>query len=354
VSLSPVGIAVIGAGFMGEVYCEAITRLVKDARLVACAGGKRSAALAARHSVAHEPSPEAAFRRPDVQVAIIATPHSTHVPLTQGAAAAGKHVLVEKPMGRTVAECDAMLAACREAGVLLAVNKVTRFRESPAAAKRLIDEGAIGQVRMLRATVASAGLAASPDELQPWYLDPAEGSVYLDWGSHVCDVLRWLAGSEAVTAYGRFASYTHDIPKPDQSGMAEYAFASGAIAQVWMTSEVPPPGLRGGAEGHDVAQYIAVVSEGILECDMFGKLQLGKGDSWTVVAEQPLIDWVNAPFHENRIGGWARQVQDFVDCVRKGGSPLVTGEDGRAAVEMVEAAERSHATSSVVRLPLTD
>jgi predicted dehydrogenase len=353
VSQSPVGIAVIGAGFMGEVYCEAITRLVKHARLVACAGGTRSAALAAKQGVAHEASSEAAFRRPDVQIAIIATPHSTHLPLTLSAARAGKHVFVEKPMGRTVAECDAMLAACREAGVLLAVNKLTRFRESPAATKRLIDQGAIGQVRMLRATGSSVGLAASPDELQRWYLDPAEGSVYLDWGSHICDMLRWLAGSDPVTAYGRFATYTHDIPKPDQSGMAEYTFSNGVLAQVWMSSEVPAPGLHGGAEGHDVSQYIVVGSEGILECDMFGKLQLGKGDSWTVVAEQPPIDWVNAPFHENRIGGWARQVQDFVDCVRNGGVPLVTGEDGRAAVEMVEAAERSHATSSVVRLPLT-
>ncbi len=352
-SQGPVGIAVIGAGFMGEVYCEAITRLVTGARLTVCAGGTRSAGLAARHGVAHEPSPGAAFQRPDVNVAIIATPHSTHEPLTKSAAAAGKHVLVEKPMGRTVAECDSMLAACHRAGVLLAVNKVTRFRESPAAAKRLIDEGAIGQVRMLRATVASAGLASSPDELQTWYLDPAEGSVFLDWGSHVCDVLRWLAGSEAVSAYGHFATYTHDIPKPDQSGMAEYTFAGGAIAQVWMTSEVPPPGLHGGAEGHDVAQYVAVGSEGILECDMFGKLLLGKGESWTVVAEQPPIDWVNAPYHVNRIGGWARQVQDFVDCVRRGGEPAVTGEDGRAAVEMVEAAERSHSTGSVVHLPLT-
>ncbi len=350
---APIGIAVIGAGFMGEVYCETITRLIKDARLVACAGGTRSAALAAKHGVAHEASPDAAFKRPDVGIVIIATPHSTHLPLTQSAAAAGKHVFLEKPMGRTVAECDAILAACRNAGVLLAVNKLTRFRESPAAAKRMIAEGAIGDVRMLRATVSSVGLAASLDELQPWYLDPNEGSVYLDWGSHVCDMLRWLAGSDAVTAYGRFATYTHSIPKPDQSAMAEYTFANGVIGQVWMSSEVPAPGLHGGAEGHDVAQYIVVGSEGILECDMFGKLLLGKGDSWTVVAEQPPIDWVNEPFSVNRIGGWARQLQNFVDCVRRGGVPLVTGEDGRAAVEMVEAAERSHATTSVVRLPLT-
>jgi predicted dehydrogenase len=339
------GIAVIGSGYMGQVYAEAITSLTERARLVAIAGGTRAPGLAQEYGTGYEPSVERAIERPDVHVVVVATPHSTHLPLTLAAASAGKHVLTEKPLGRTVAECREMIDACRAAGVLLGVNKVTRFRDSPATTHRLIREGAIGDVRMMRVLVSSVGLT---DEeiwpLQRWYTDPAEGSVYLDWGSHVCDLLRWLSGSEAVTAAGSFASYT-DHPKPDQSGMAMYTFASGVIAQVWMSSEMPAPGL-------DAAQYLVVGSEGILDCDAYGNLRLGKGDAWEIACEQPPIDWDREPNHPNRIRGWALQIQDFVDAIHAGREPVVTGEDGLKAVEMVEAAERSHATGTVVELPL--
>jgi predicted dehydrogenase len=344
--MTNVGIAVIGSGYMGQVYAEAITRLTERTRLVAIAGGTRAAGLARDYGTETEASPELAIARPDVDAVVVATPHSTHLPLALEAARAGKHVLVEKPLARTVAECRELVDGCRAAGVLLGVNKLTRFRDTPAATHRLIREGAVGEVRMVRVLVSSVGLT---DEevwpLQRWYTDPAEGSVYLDWGSHVCDMLRWLIGSEAVTAFAQFASYT-DHPKPDQSGMAQYSFANGALAQIWMSSELPAPGL-------DAAQYLVVGPDGILDCDAYGDLRLGKGDSWEIACRQPPIDWDREPNHPNRIRGWALQIQDFVDAIQEGREPIVTGEDGLKAVEMVEAAERSHATRAVVELPLS-
>src|SRR5438105_1674813 len=115
--MPPIGIGMVGSGFMGLTYSEAITRHVTGAKLVAVAGGTRAAKLAADYGVAAEPSVAALLARPDVDAVVLATPDQVHKDLAVQAAAAGKHVLVEKPMAPTVADCDAIIDACRKAGV---------------------------------------------------------------------------------------------------------------------------------------------------------------------------------------------------------------------------------------------
>src|SRR5438105_1940344 len=115
--MAPVGIGMVGSGFMGLTYSEAITRHVSGAKLVAVAGGTRSAKLAGDYGVPAEETVERLLARPDVDAVVLATPDQVHANLAVQAAAAGKHVLVEKPMAPTVAECDAIIAACRKAAV---------------------------------------------------------------------------------------------------------------------------------------------------------------------------------------------------------------------------------------------
>src|SRR5207253_2786614 len=100
--------------------------------------------------------------------------------LTEKAAAAGKHVLAEKPMAPTVADCDAMIAACARAGVNLAVVKTERYRKITRRAKQLIDEGAIGPVWMVR-TVSSFPIAMARQIMPPgsYLRDPHSGGLFL-------------------------------------------------------------------------------------------------------------------------------------------------------------------------------
>jgi predicted dehydrogenase len=97
-------------------------------------------ALAAEWGVPAVPDVAALLAHPGVDAVVITSPHTAHVEQALAAAAAGKHVYLEKPMAITVAECDAIIAACEAAGVQLTVNFVTRFRHAPVAAKRLVDE----------------------------------------------------------------------------------------------------------------------------------------------------------------------------------------------------------------------
>src|SRR5207342_3222165 len=150
-----------------------------------------------------EPSAEALAARPDVEVIVIATPHSTHLALALAAAAAGKHVYLEKPMALDVAECDQIIDACRAKGVQLTIAKQTRYMEMSMRAKAFIDEGRIGRILFLRpmSVTPGAGFANVP---QSWPSDPREGDAFLDWGAHACDGIRWFTGADAIRAYADY------------------------------------------------------------------------------------------------------------------------------------------------------
>jgi predicted dehydrogenase len=93
-------------------------------------------------------------------------------------------------------------------------------------------------------------------------------------------------------------------------------------------------------------------SEGIIEADHYGKVSLGKGETWQLVAEQSPFNFLGDYLDPARLKGFAAQVEDFADAIESGREPVVTGEDGRIAVAMVEAADRSAATGQAVELPL--
>ncbi len=112
---TPIGFGIIGSGNMARVYADALATQVTGGRLTAIALGTRAESLASEFGVATEPSAESLAARPDVDVVVIATPHSTHLPLALEVAAAGKHVYLEKPMALDVAECDQIIDACNRA-----------------------------------------------------------------------------------------------------------------------------------------------------------------------------------------------------------------------------------------------
>ena len=337
-----IGFGLLGSGFMNHTYAECLAKYVPNARLVAVAVGSRAESLAAEYGVTAERSADALLRRPDIDAVIIATPHSTHRQLTALAAAAGKHVYVEKPMAVTVADCDAMIEACRTAGVQLTVNKITRFRESPLTAKRLIDSGAIGKPRMISVTSSVVGYL--PDETG-WVKAPGEGGAWLDMGVHLFDALRWFTGSEVDIVFARVRDFG-GVDHLRRSGMAELVMRNGVIAQVMISFEMPAPGI--GSQ----SQWTIVGSTGIVEADSYGKVRLGTGDTWTEVYEMPRFALDSDVYGFVRLKAFAAQVADFADAIRERRAPAVTGREGRAAVEVVEAAALSSASGAAVQLPL--
>jgi UDP-N-acetyl-2-amino-2-deoxyglucuronate dehydrogenase len=327
-------VGVVGSGFMGRTWSEVAAHHVPGATLVAVAGGRRAATLAADYGVDREASPEALLARDDVDVAIVASPPAAHREQVTAAAAAGRHVLVEKPMAQDVLECRAMVDACRTAGVRLAVVSQHRFRDTPAAAHRLIAEGAIGDVRMIRLTGAEVGWWDLKARGDTWKLDPAQQTAWASWSAHGCDLIRWFTGGEGETAFAGIANFSGVPPRVGQSAMVQFTMTTGALVQVWMTYEMPAPGLE------STWEFVIVGSSGILRLDPYRRLLLGRGDAFEVVAEQPAFDPLDAN-DAVRLRAYARQLEDLLGAAGEGRDPLVSGEDGLATVAMIDAAERS-------------
>jgi predicted dehydrogenase len=342
--LNDIGYGIIGSGIMGRTYAEALRMQVHGGRLVAVAAGTRAPQLAADYAVSLESSVDSLLARSDVDAVIIATPHSTHLPLALAAAGAGKHVYLEKPMALTVAECDEIIRACQVNRRKLTVAAQMRYSDVTQRVKTELDMASIGEVRMFRVLSATVGWDV-PDN--KWISDPKEGGAYLDWGVHACDSLRWYSGSEATMAFARFRNFG-GLPADDPTAMVDYEFASGAMCQILMSYEFPPPGL-----GLNY-QFLIVGSDGYLDFDR-DKLVIGKGSAWHTEMELPGWDWtiLSERVNPRRISLTARQVQEFTDEIGGGPPTSVSGEDGRAALEMVEAAKLSALTNSVVTLPLT-
>jgi UDP-N-acetyl-2-amino-2-deoxyglucuronate dehydrogenase len=336
--VSTVGLGVIGSGAMARVYAEAVTRYQTGLRLAAVACGRRAEALAARYEVPAEDSAEGLLARRDVQAVLIATPHSTHRDLAVLAAQAGRHVLVEKPMALTAAECDAMIAAAAAAGVTLSVIKTFRFRRGYMLARQALDRGDIGRVMMLRLSGLTPGYD-TPEK--GWLHDPREGGVFLDWGSHACDLVRAVGGADPAVIFASFANYRIALP-PAMSGMVHVQLANGVLAQLWMSFELAEPGIDSNG------RLVITGESGIIDLDLYGELRIGGRGGWRTVDRYGGGAAALDPLHPERLAGCAAQLRDFADSVATHRPPSVSAEDGKWAVAMVEAAYRSWRTGQAV------
>lgn len=337
-----IGIGIIGSGFMGRTWAQVTSVYTKEARVVAVAGGRRAPALAAEFSCPVEDSPAVLIRRPDVNAVVIATPASAHLDLIRDAAHNGKHVLVEKPMALSVKEAREMVSACQDAGVKLAVVSQHRFRDSPRAAKKLIDEGGIGDIRMIQAFGPEVGWNL-PDSW--WTDDPHPPSPYSDWATHACDVIRWLLKDEPTLAFARFTGFSTK-PPPGQTAMVTYEFQRGALAHVWMSYDVPTPGLG------SPLQFLVIGSTGVIQLDSYGIVRAARGGEWEVVYEQAPFNPYD-PMDEVRLRAYTREMADFLGATSQGREPMVSGGEGVATMQMIEAAERSAASAQPVRIPVS-
>jgi predicted dehydrogenase len=285
--------------------------------------------------------------RDDVEAVSITTPVFAHAEPALAAMRAGKHVLCEKPIARTLAEADAMVEASRQAGVLFTMGYQSRFSRLWETSKRILDEGAIGQ--MMAMNVVSTGRAALP---QPWFLDKdlAGGGVLMDWGIYTAYMFNWLAGPvsavQAVTRafrheYTAAGKMIHDV-KVEDTGVATLEFASGAVG-VWYSTWA-------GLAGHGYTSIDGTEGSFVMRsADEGGSLV------FTSKSSDPdyLQGWRKLPFRELPLADQHYRKLDHLVAAVLDGTPLVmTGADGRDALELIQAMYLSAETGQRVRLPL--
>jgi predicted dehydrogenase len=325
-------LGIIGSGFMGRTNAETITKYLPGTRLIAIAGGSRAPQLAADYSVECAPDVAALVNRNDIDAVIISTPHNQHAAHTIAAANGGKHVLLDKPMAASVEECDQILEATRRTSVNLMIMFGQRFRLVNHEAHRLIQEGAIGRIKAISTYALNSGGLAS---LPPWQSLPENLGTLFGHGIHNIDQVRWFTGDEVTTVAARIQ---REAPSNNEvSTMAVLGLRNGGMANVWVSWTIPSPNFP-----HSAFSARVVGDTGILDLDAYGSLRLGRDGSWTVVAEQAPIDFRGKGMLDPvRMEAYGAQGQEFISSIRERRPPSVTGEDGRAAVEIALAAYQS-------------
>ena len=246
----------------------------------------------------------------------VCTPHAFHCEGVLAAAAAGKHVLVEKPMGCTVDECDQMIAACRQAGVTLMVGQTFRFQAETIDIRRLIDEGKLGEPVVAIDVTAYGNIA-----LTPWYFDQqlARGGLMMSSASHRIYRLHYLVGSPIVEVHARLGTFGHEIETED-TAVLSLRFANGALGTIVQSClDYPRP------------SELSLQLQGTR-----GAIRLTTGGA--------LEYWGAEHAFQTRYEGdnaMQKELTEFVAAIRDRRPPAVTGEDGRAVVAVLEAAYHS-------------
>jgi len=319
-------IGIVGTGSMGK------THAVGWAGTPATIGGfvgKTSAhveALAAQYKAQAYPTFEAMLA--DVDVVDICTPTHLHHPQVLQAAAAGKHIVCEKPLARTVPQAQGMMAACRNAGVKLLVAHVVRFFPEYAQAKNIVAEGGIGQPAVIR---LSRGAFRPHKATDNWFDDPEKsGGVILDLMIHDFDYARWVAG-DVVRVFAKNAPIEH--------GLVILTHKNGAISHVDGSWAFPPPHFHtrfeiAGSDGwlaHDSEQNAAVKMA----------IHQRQTDAPDVPSPGILLD-------ENP---YTTQIKAFYHALADDAPVPVSAADGLAALQISLAALESARTGKPVELP---
>jgi predicted dehydrogenase len=344
--MQPIRFGITGSGYMGRTHAEAIKLIgPAEASLSAIWGGSRAPDLAQRFSVACEPTLESFARRKDIDAVFVTTASTQHTADALAAIENGKHVLLEKPMALSAADCDQIIDAAKRRGVYLGVAFNLRFRMNPPKAKELIDSGAIGRIQsmhwsMLRRLDDNFG----GDKVARWHKSGNPG-FYIDGLPHGIDLMRWFTGSEVkrVAAYCRSFLQNPEVEDTD-AGILELGDGSICSFHTTMAGHAPYPG--------EEARLSVVGSKGMLDIDNFGRMHLSdKAGGWRLVSTQPAVPFAD-PEHAftslGRMQAYIDQIQAFIAGVRGQPTRIASGADGRASIAVCEAIMNSSRTGTFV------
>ena len=336
---------IVGAGSIGGVHAQAIGAIPEAKVTVVCSRSEKSAAtLAEKINAAAMTDCQAAVARNDVDIVCVCTPSGAHAEVAVAAAAAGKHLVVEKPLEVTLERVDRIIEAARRAGVKLTCIFPLRFMEGATLAKKAIDEGRLGRLVLADAYIKwhrTQEYYETSDWKGTWALDG--GGALMNQGIHNIDLLNYLVGPvESVVA--RTATLAHRMETED-AAVALLIFASGALGAI-EGSTASWPGDSGRVELHGDRGTIALEDGRIVtwkladaapdeEEQMLGEASLGSG------ASSPTA--IGYEMHR-------RQLADMVEAVLHDRPPAISGAEGRESVAIIRAIYDSSQQGKWVKL----
>src|SRR5262245_41282390 len=249
--MKPVRVGLIGSQFITTIHLEAL-RSVPGAEIVAVTSATEAhvKGFAERHGIGRWFTDyRKMYEMPDLDLVVLGLPNDLHCDATVAAADAGKHVICEKPLCLNLAEADRMIEACRRAKVKLMYAEELCFTPKYVRLKQLVDEGALGEVHLVKQAEKHDG----PHAAWFWDVERSGGGVTMDMGCHAIEFFRWLLGrsggkARVLSVYADMGTYVHGgRTRGDDSSTLVLKMEGGATA-IAEESWIKPGGMDDRAE----------------------------------------------------------------------------------------------------------
>jgi predicted dehydrogenase len=258
--------------------------------------------------------------------AIVTSANVKHRGMVERSAAAGVSVLCEKPIATTMEDAEAMIEACKNAGVTLGTAFPCRYAPTIIGLKSMIESGGLGDI----AAISSTNHGQMPPG---WFSDPelAGGGAVFDHTVHLADAMRWFLASEVVEVYAEADTLLHDA-NIDDVGLLSIKFANGIIATIdasWSRPEAFP------TWGDVVLRVIG--SKSTIEIDCFKQHNVHYRNAEKLPAWQYWGTDINMGL-----------ISDWLSSLEEGREPSITGHDGLKAMEVALMAYESIRTNQPV------
>lgn len=322
-----IGVGVIGVGLMGRRHAENVAR-VGGAKLLAvydasASVGERVARELGATSCA---SVDALLAYSGVDAVVIASPAHMHEEHALAALAAGKDVLLEKPIAPTLDAADRILAAASASAARLQIGFMRRYDPAYAEASSVVRSGKVGAVRFFKGTNRDRDAPRGAPGSLP------RGNIFAESAIHDFDVARWMVGDEVAEVRASALTLAPDAPCADLA-LAELHFAGGAVATIET--------YRGALYAYDIRAEI-VCSEGTVCVGGFAQRSV------EVLTPDGDRQDLFPGFLERFADAYLFELRDFLAGVRYRTQPRVSGEDGRRALAIALACDRASEDSRVV------
>lgn len=344
--MRPVGVGIIGSQFISSIHAEALRAYPHaEIRAVASPTPGHAQAFAERFSIAHHLTDhKKMLAMPEIDMVVVGVPNDLHHRITLDAAAAGKHVVMEKPLCLNLAEADQMIDACRKAKVKLMYAEELCFTPKYVRLKQLLDSGALGKPTLIKQAEKHDG----PHAPHFWDVERSGGGVVMDMGCHGIEFFRWMLNRPKVkSVYAQMSTNVHgDKTRGEDNAILILEFEGGVTALA-EESWTKMGGMDDRAEVHG--------SQGVAYADLLHgnaiETYSAGGYDYAVEKAGSTKGWSFTIYEEAWNYGFHGEMAHFVDCVQNDKKPLVTGEDGRAVLEVIFAAYESARAGRKVALP---
>jgi len=342
-----VKVGIIGSQFQADIHATSFQIAAEDAEVVAVASPTpgNATAFAKKFNIPRVFTDyREMLKEQDIEMVTIAAPNSLHAQMTKDCAAAGKHIVCEKPLAMTIAEGEEMIAVAKQHGVLLMYGEELVFTPKYRKAKEMADAGAFGKVYLVKQSEKHFG----PHSPWFWDVDLSGGGAFMDLGCHGIAFCYWFLGRPAMkSVYCQMGTHVHGAKtQAEDDSLCILEFENSAVALIensWAR--------RGGMDDRIEVYGEAGVTYANLHIGNALPTYSENGYGYAVEKAPTTKGWTYPVYEELWNYGTPQELSHFARCTRGKETPQITGEDGLVVLRALCAGYASAGEGRKIALP---